>query len=212
MKEVLEYLLKNPAVIVAIIAAVASVAAAVITGVISCRVKSKEAELEKELNNVIALNNRLTHIMSSRFDYEFEIYKDMSKVFFLLTSSLNTYYSQGFRKAHSNEQLKYQKAEELLQDVIKAYYKYRDTLYMVGAFIPEEQFDEFEQFMKLCFSQYQLFYNAQYYEEYDKMNRVEEKANENDIKITKTQTMLIKRLRSYLLEYMPISQVRKENN
>lgn len=154
----------------------------------------------------MALNEQMTYIKNSCFDYEFDIYKELSKKTFLLISSLNTYFFHGFREMHSGKPMIREKADELLNDVIEAYYSFRDTLYMSGSFMPGEQFDEFEQFMKLCFVQYQLFYNAKHYENNDRLLKEQEAANRNDARITEAQRKLIKSLRLYLSGYMPAFQ------
>lgn len=176
---------------------------AIFSGIFSWRVKCKESKVQKELQKVAAYNEQLTYMKNKQFDYVFDIYKDLSKKTFLLTSALNTYYFQGFKQIHSTNAETRKKAEELLHNVIEMYYEYRNALFMSGAFMKEEQFVEFEKFMQLCFSQYQLFYNAKYYEDNDKLFDVEEKANSYDAQITKAQTNLIKTLRLYLAKYMP---------
>lgn len=202
----IEYIIENPDIIVECIGVVASWGGALVAGVFGYRAKKKEEKIQIELTKVEALNEQLTYIRNSCFDYEFDVYKELSRKTFLLTSALNTYFFHGFREIHDTDPKKKKNAEDLLKNVIQSYYEYRDALFMSGPFMPEEQFDEFEKFMKLCFSQYQLFYNAKYYDDRNRLMGEEEKANENDAKITKSQTELIKSLRLHIFNYKNLLQ------
>ena len=184
----------------------ASIIAAVVAGVFGMRAKTKEAELQKELDKAIALNSQLTYIRNSRFDYEFKIYKELSQKTFRLTSAINTYLMSGFRQIHSDDLKVKEHANDLYKDVQSAYYEFRDTLFMSGAFISEEQFIEFENFMDLCFSQLITYDNDRYLEDYHKHCSVQEKAQKKNDDIIKAQRNIIESLRIHLAEYMPTSQ------
>lgn len=99
----------------------------------------------------LTINSQLTYIRNSRFDYEFKINKELSQKTFRLTSAINTYLMSGFRQIHSDDLKVKEYANDLYKDVQSAYYEFRDTLFMSGAFISEEQFIEFENFMDLSF-------------------------------------------------------------
>lgn len=208
MKDILEYAQSNPTITAAVIAAMASVFAsivaiicAIITGLSGIKAKSREAKLQGELDKATALNNQITYVQNSRFEYEFNIYKELSQKTFLLTSALNTYFFYGFRKAYSDNDTEKQRAADMREEAWNTYCVFRDSLYMAGPFIPEAMFNEFEEFRKLCQIQWQLFDNARYYETYDRQHSSQEKANENDKKITAMQDKLIKSLRLHLSKY-----------
>lgn len=208
MRDILEYAQSNPTIAAAVIAAMASVfasiiaiACAVITGLSGIKAKSREAKLQVELDKATALNNQITYIKNSRFEYEFNIYKELSQKTFLLTSALNTYFLYGFRKAYSGNDVEKQRAKDMRDNAWNTYCVFRDSLYMAGPFISEAMFNKFEEFRKLCQIQWQLFDNARYYETNDRQHSAQEKANENDKKITAMQDELIKSLRRHLSKY-----------
>ena len=130
---------------------------ALTSSIFAYQTQKKDKKMQVELAKYEVLNEQLTYIRNSYFDYEFDIYKELSKKTCLLTSALNTYFFQGFRQIHESDLKQKENAEELLKKVIESYYEYRDVLFMSGPFIPEDEFNEFEKFMNLCFLQYQIY-------------------------------------------------------
>ena len=201
MNWIINTALEYPELTIAIISGVCALVSAVISARANKRLKITEARLQQEINKASSLNDQLTYVKNARFDYEFDIYKELSKKSILLTSSLNSFFFQFFRKAYSKNESDRLSTEKELSHVSQCYHEFRDALYMAAAFIPEPLFKEFESYRSTCQVQFNRFCNAKYYEEEFRIQEGEESAGKYDAMITQKQDQLIKLLRKHLEEY-----------
>lgn len=105
------------------------------------RLKKQEYELQKNLDRVNSLNERLTHVNNNRFDYEFEVYKNLSESSFHLIHGIGEYIAAIFW--YNN----IEKEPDLYQPMLDGVYSYRDVVLKYAAFIPEPLYNVFNDFL-----------------------------------------------------------------
>ena len=201
MKWIIGKAVEYPELTIALISGLFALISAVISARANKRLKRTEARLQQEIDKASSLNDQLTYVKNARFDYEFDIYKDLSKKTILLTSAMNSFFFQCFRKAYSEKEADRKYAENELVYVSQCYHEFRDALFMSAPFIPEPLFKEFESYRSTCQAQFNRFSNAKYYEEEFRIREGEESAGKYDAMITQKQDQLIISLRKYLEEY-----------
>lgn len=211
MDELITYMETYPQIIVAIIAAAASIfgtLVSIISAIISCvfssKAKAKDAKLKAELERTSAIYEQLIHAQNHRFDYEFDIYKELSKKTFMLSSALDNYLYKEMHHAHSDDEDKRNTSKHMLEDVHTVYTEFEENLITVAPFISENIYAEFESFRKKCEELYLHFYRAQYHDDYNRQSSDEYTAEERNNKIKKDRDNLIKELRIHLFCTPPI--------
>ena len=117
MKWIIGKALEYPELTIALVSGVCALMSAVISARANKRLKKTEARLQQEINKASSLNDQLTYVKNARFDYEFDIYKDLSKKTILLTSAMNSFFFQCFRKAYSEKESDRQYAENELERI-----------------------------------------------------------------------------------------------
>lgn len=160
------------ATIISAIIAFISVAFSVSASIISMRrTKRLEKEYQKELaeyNQALQLqidrannlNSQLLYIQNTRFNYEFEVIKELSEKSLTLTLAFSNYFFYGFRGIHSSLDEERLKSEQSYMAVNYTYYSFRDVIFRYAAFISEDLFKQFDALRILCFKQLDVFYCA----------------------------------------------------
>ena len=125
---------------------------------IASRLSAKyESKLQKEMEKFKTELNKKEYVSKARFDTELGIYRELSQTFCTMVKDISVMIPAGFswRPAGEEAQKKYEDNcyEVATDSVVKA----QDALYANAAFIPQQFFESFEEILKLCKQQLNVF-------------------------------------------------------
>ena len=125
---------------------------------IASRLSAKyENRLQKEMEKFKTELSKKEYVSKARFDTEFEIYRELSQSFCGMVKDISVMIPAGFswKPAEEEDQKKYENKcyEAATDSVVKA----QDALYSNAAFIPQQFFESFEEILKLCKKQINVF-------------------------------------------------------
>lgn len=124
-------------------------------------IKKFQSSLDKALEDKKSQNDRKNYISKTRFDAEFEIYRNLSKAFCKMENYIyNLIPIIGTEPKDPLEKEKYY--NELYNRSTSAYIEAQDTLYENAPFIPIEKYKAYQEILNLCNQQlnmYSLFHD-----------------------------------------------------
>ena len=112
-----------------------------------------DKELEKYKSN---LDNKI-YISKTKFDTEFNIYRELSKVFFEMVKYIGIMIPSGYAKYPSDEKIKKEYEEENYSKALKTTVAAQDVLNGSAPFIPEDFYMKYKEIIKLCQTQLHVF-------------------------------------------------------
>lgn len=116
-----------------------------------------EMKLQKELERYKSgLDNKI-YISKTKFDVEFDLYRQLSKSFFEMVKAITTMIPVGYATypADPNDRKEYE--NKLYENASKATSVAQDILNSNIPFIPEEIYEKYEEIRKLCCEQLGVF-------------------------------------------------------
>ena len=119
--------------------------------------KKYDIRLNEELESYKAGLENKKYISKTKFDAEFQLYKNLSKCFFDAVKTISVMIPQGYAKAPADKDVKKKVQEEYYMAAFTAVIAAQDELNSNVAFIPERFFDSYEEIRKLCMLQLDEF-------------------------------------------------------
>lgn len=122
-------------------------------------IKQFQLSLDKALEDKKSVNERKNYISKTRFDTEFEIYRQLSKVFFAMikhTSKLNPY-GMISTPAFDSEEEKDEYDKKIYKTAVKAFFVAQDNLQANAPFIREDIYNGYNKILELCNYQLHVF-------------------------------------------------------
>ena len=115
--------------------------------------KKYEAKLSQELEKYKSELSKKKYVSKTRFDAEFEIYRELSRAFFDLVKDINGLIPSGLHHKPAEREDAERQANEILQKSFDASLQAQDALNKNAPFIPAEFYDAFNNILRLCFMQ-----------------------------------------------------------
>lgn len=115
--------------------------------------KSYEAKLAQELEKYKSDLSKKEYVSKTRFDTEFQIYRDLSVVFFDLVKEINALIPYGLTSKPADEKEREELENKQLQEASRLAIGAQDTLNKNAPFIPEPLYDAYDSILKKCFMQ-----------------------------------------------------------
>ena len=170
--------------LVAGLSLVVAIGSAIWSYFITRRLKKQEMELQRQLNDANSLNERLSHVVNSRFDYEFQACKDLSEASFLMCHHYCVYIQCALLGGEEDKkhEFDYMKNSEI------ACYEYRDMVFKYAAFIPEDLHAKFDELLSLGFAFIHLLGDNRkngFYKEIDVINDEYQRVSNCHAELTK---------------------------
>ena len=127
------------------------------SGMIAERLSQKyEIKMNKELESYKSLLSKKNYISKTRFDMEFSIYGKLCEKFLLMTDKVY-YLFPIFDQTPTDEQERKEMYENRYKEALLAIGDARDALGGNAPFIPSEHYDAFEEVLKLCITQSNMY-------------------------------------------------------
>ncbi len=155
-------------------------------------------KLNKELEAYKSSLENKNYISKTKFDAEFEIYKNLSKSFFEMVKNISIMIPPGFTTIPADEEAKKEYDNKNYDAACKSCELAQDTLNSSAPFISEDIFNKYSEIIHLCIMQLRAFerrWNISYMksqkdkekftnEEYSRTSEINEKFKElnNDIR------------------------------
>ena len=119
--------------------------------------KKYEINLQKEMEKYKIELSKKDYVSKTRFDAEFKIYRDLSKTFCTAVKDISVLIPSGFtwKPAEEDAQKKYE--DDCYQTAHSSVVAAQNSLYSCVAFIPEDFFKGYEDILKLCKQQLNVF-------------------------------------------------------
>ena len=122
-------------------------------------IKQLQLSLDKALEDKKSVNERKNYISKTRFDTEFEIYRQLSKDFFAtikLTSKLIPY-GLVCAPVFNTEEAKDEYDKKIYTEAVNAFVIVQDNLQINAPFIKEELYNGYNEILELCNYQLHVF-------------------------------------------------------
>ena len=122
-------------------------------------IKQLQLSLDKALEDRKSVNERKNYISKTRFDTEFEIYRQLSKDFFAtikLTSKLIPY-GLVCAPVFNTEEAKDEYDKKIYTEAVNAFVIVQDNLQINAPFIKEELYNGYNEILELCNYQLHVF-------------------------------------------------------
>ena len=133
-----------------------------------------KSSLDKELEKYKSTLNNKTYISKTKFDTEFSIYKELSKVFSDMVKNINLMIPIGMSDKLADEDAEKEHQNRLYSRALSSTVIAQDTLNQYIPFIPNNIFDDYNTILELCRLQIDTFERR-----WDKGSLVPQKEREN---------------------------------
>ena len=114
-------------------------------------------KLNKELEKYKSMVESKNYISKTKFDTEFEIYRNLSKTFFEMVKYINIMIPTGISSQPADEEAKKEWENRVYKSANAACVESQDTLNSNAPFIPEELFNGYDNILRLCRLQLDAF-------------------------------------------------------
>ena len=114
-------------------------------------------KLNKELEKYKSMVESKNYISKTKFDTEFEIYRNLSKTFFEMVKYINIMIPTGISSQPADEEAKKELEYRAYKSANAACLESQNTLNSNAPFIPEELFNEYNNILRLCRLQLDAF-------------------------------------------------------
>ncbi len=123
-------------------------------------IKKFQSSLDKALEDRKSLNDRKNYISKTRFDTEFQIYRELSKSFFNATKKIHRLIPYGVSTVpvFENEKDKDKYEHEIYQDAFNDYIIARDALISNAPFIRKDIYDKYYELLEICNLQLNVYF------------------------------------------------------
>jgi len=129
-----------------------------LSDVIADRLSKKyQLQLDKEKEKFKNELSRKDYVSKARFDTEFKIYRELSSAFCMMVKDISIMIPSGFNWKPADDADRKEYEEECYSKALKSTNKAQDTLYASAVFIPEKYFQGYDEVLKLCRMQLNVF-------------------------------------------------------
>lgn len=138
--------------------------------------KKYQLQLDKEKEKYKTELNKKEYVSKTRFDAEFNIYRELSSAFCTMVKDISVMIPAGFSWQPVGKEAQKKYEDECYANANSSTVKAQDTLYASAAFIPENFFDGYESILKLCKQQLNVFafrYNVLSFETKEEKRKLE---------------------------------------
>ena len=115
--------------------------------------KKYEAKLIQENEKYKSEISKKEYVSKTRFDTEFQIYRDLSIAYFDLLKAINSLIPCGFSFNLADEKERDELENQILANASKLSVAAQDTLNRNAPFIPEQFYEAYDAILKKCFMQ-----------------------------------------------------------
>lgn len=119
--------------------------------------KQYELKMQKEFEKFRSSIESKTYISKTRFDTEFELYRNLSSAFSEMVKSISIMVPYGYVQVPANEETRQQYDAECHDDALKATVIAQDLLESNIPFIPEDIYERYVELLSLCKMQLSAF-------------------------------------------------------
>lgn len=116
-----------------------------------------QLKLNEELERYKAGIDNKKYISKTKFDAEFQLYKNLSKCFFDVVKTISVLIPQGYVRIPAEKEERRKIQEKYYMDAYAAVVVAQDELNSNVAFIPEQFYNGYEEIRKLCMFQLDEF-------------------------------------------------------
>lgn len=125
--------------------------------------KKYEIKMEKELEQYKTELSKKEYVSKTRFDTEFQIYKELSQTFCAMVKDVSVMIPSGFSWKPADKDAQKEYENDCYKAAKTSIVKAQDAIYANAAFIPQHFFESYEEILNLCKQQLNVFtfrYNA----------------------------------------------------
>ena len=115
--------------------------------------KRYDAKLQEQLETHKAQLGRKEYISKTRFDTEFELYQNLSAVFFELVKHVNSLIPNGSVATPADPEAREKRENEILTKATSLSIEAQDLLNKNAPFIPEEFYNGYDNILRDCYRQ-----------------------------------------------------------
>lgn len=119
--------------------------------------KKYDLKLNEELERYKANIENRKYISKTKFDAEFQLYRNLSKCFFNMVKAISILIPPSVVMVPADKEIKKKQDEQHYSEALSAVVIAQDELNSSVAFIPEEFYDKYEEIRKLCMEQLHEF-------------------------------------------------------
>lgn len=119
--------------------------------------KKYDLKLNEELERYKANIENRKYISKTKFDAEFQLYRNLSKCFFNMVKAISILIPPGVVMVPADKEIKKKQDEQHYSEALSAVVIAQDELNSNVAFISEEFYDKYEEIRKLCMEQLHEF-------------------------------------------------------
>ena len=112
--------------------------------------KKYEAKLAQETEKYKSELSKKEYVSKTRFDTEFQIYRDLSSVFFDLVKEINSLVPTGISNVPADQDDRDEEEKAHLNTAVQIAVKTQDVLNKNAPFIPETFYDAYDNILCLC--------------------------------------------------------------
>lgn len=125
---------------------------------IASRLSAKyESKLQKEMEKFKTELNKKEYVSKARFDTELGIYRELSQTFCTMVKDISVMIPAGVSWMPAGEEAQKKYEDNCYEVATDSVVKAQDALYANAAFIPQQFFESFEEILKLCKQQLNVF-------------------------------------------------------
>ncbi len=169
---------------------------------IATRLQEKyNLQLNKELENYKSKLDNYNYISKTKFDAEFEIYRELSKNFTSLVRDISIMIPTGLASIPQNMEQRKEYDLKIYNNAIESCVSAQSTLYGNTPFITEEFFDKYSDILKMCNMQLFAFerrWNLSFSGNYEEKSNLNHTEYERTSDINEKFKQLNKDVRKYL--------------
>lgn len=163
---IVEMLKNNRALwVTATVTGVFAIIVSILNAIWSFIQRKKQLEYDKQLEKYKHIAEKKNYVSKVRFDAEFAIYRDLSKVFFNMVLEIGALIPPGYSERPVDEEQYKKLQEESFRSSAKAHKIAQETLFQNAPFIPEELYNDFRELLQLTRLQlaaYKMRFNVLY--------------------------------------------------
>ena len=164
--------------------------------------KKYEAKLAQETEKYKTELSKKEYVSKTRFDAEFQIYRDLSIAFFDLVKVVNALIPYGLTTKPADEELQEQQQDKQLREAVSLSIEAQDILNKNAPFIAEQFYYSYNEILKMCYLQIDVIqdkYNVlnmcpdkgiPKYEDYSRTKEINERFRENNNNVRKYLALL----------------------
>ena len=160
-----------------------------------------QSKMEKELERYRTELSKKEYVSKTRFDVEFQVYRELSQSFCTMVKDISVMIPTGFTWKIANEEAQKKYEDECYKTATSSVVKAQDALYANAAFIPQDFFGSYEEILGLCKQQLNVFafrYNVLSFESDEEKHSLSKEDYKRTKEINEKWTIHNNKIRDYL--------------